>query len=279
MNFIQKLNQLIDLYLVAIKSFGKLRSWLPFLVYALLQFLVLLVCASYDKPLFNTLLYPLVALMGAGKAEYFSHYPGLFVMLPAVFQGGKIILSLIFEGVAIGLTVILLLKAFSPAKGKEYKVAYVFSRWPELMLISAIVTTIWFAAGWGIPSLFSGFLAGSPRRIALFDILLKIIIIILYSIFIYTIPAFIIYRKKIWEAFRFSLSYFRKQPFFSFFLVMFPYLLTIPISYMTSRANVVVAKFTPELVLYILLTGIVVDFIINFVLTGAVVKLLTTEEE
>ena len=111
----------------------------------------------------------------------------------------------------------------------------------------------------------------------MFDLIMRLTTVFIYSVFVYAVPAVVVLQKNIGQAIKISLTFFFRYPIFTFFLALLPYLLTVPISYMTSNADIIVAKFSPELVFYILLIGIVIDMIVNFILTGAVVKFLTEE--
>ncbi|MCX6828651.1 MAG: hypothetical protein NT002_05145 [candidate division Zixibacteria bacterium] len=280
MGFIEKLNLLIGLYLAPLKSFWKGKLWLPFLIYAFLQAVLLILLVSYANPHIYPVLSPLVRLLGEGRDDFFSHYPGLFLMLPQVFDWGKIFLGIILEGLAAGLTSILFLKILAAKTGEEaIKPGYAFSRWLHLAAVWSFITVLLVVTiSWLLPTLFSGLLHGSPRRALFFDMGLRLLTVFIYAIFIYAVPSVVVNRKSVWGALKQSISYFLRHPIFSFFLALFPYLLSVPGSFAISRADVIVSKFSPELVFYILLIGVVIDLFVNFVLTGAIVKFLVEEE-
>jgi hypothetical protein len=271
---------LIGLYLAPLRSFWKGKVWLPFLIYAFLQAALLILLSSYTNPHIYPILSPLVRLLGEGRDDFFSHYPGLFLMLPQVFDWGKIFLGIVLEGLAAGLTSILFLRILAAKAEKEsIRPGYAFSRWLHLAAVWSFITILLIVMiSWLLPTLFSGLLHGSPRRALLFDMGLRLLTVFIYAIFVYAVPSVVVFRKSIWGALKQSISYFVRYPIFSFFLAFFPYLLSVPGSYAISRADVIIAKFAPELVFYILLIGVVIDLFANFVLTGAVVKFLVDEE-
>ncbi|SYZ73656.1 membrane hypothetical protein [Candidatus Zixiibacteriota bacterium] len=279
MGFIEKLNRLIGLYLSVFKLFGRLSVWIPFFVYALLQFGLLLFCVSYIRPAIYPMLSPIVALLGQNADVLFSHYPGLYLMLPQVFQWGKLLLGFIFEGLAAGMTAVLFLHFFSRGKYGEIKSSDAFKRWGQLLAVWAIITILLVLLNRYFPMAAAGFVNGSPRRVALMEILMRLITIGVYAMFVYAVPAVVVERTSIWRGIRLSLNYFARYPIFSFFLALLPYLLTIPVTYITSNSDVVVSKFSPELIFYVLVAGIIIDMIMNFLLTGAVVKFLVEEGE
>lgn len=128
-----------------------------------------------------------------------------------------------------------------------------------------------------LPDLFENFLSGSPRRIAAFEFCMGFLTVVLFSIFIYAVPAVIVYKNSFLQAFKTSISIFARVPIFSFFLALIPYLLTVPTTYLAGKSDVIISKFSPELVFYILAVGLFVDMIANVIMTGAVVKFLDEE--
>jgi hypothetical protein len=48
---------------------------------------------------------------------------------------------------------------------------------------------------------------------------------------------------------------------------------------MTNKSELIMSKFYPELIFYIILAGLVIDFFVNVVLTGAVVKFLDEKSD
>lgn len=279
MGFIQKLNWLIELYLNTLKSARKISIWVPFAIYSFLQFFLLVALVSYVRPGIYAILSPVISLVAGKESPLFGHYPDLFLMLPMVFQWGKLILGIIFEGLAAGVTSLLFFKAFASSEKTPAVYKSSFSRWPQLLITWTCITAVLILVSWLIPSLFSGFLEGSPRRAAVSDTLLRLLSVFLYAIFIYAVPAIVVFQKSVWGAFKLSLSFFIKYPIFSFFLALIPYILSIPTTFLASKSDIIVDKFSPELVFYILLVGIIADLLVNFFTTGAVVKFLIDETE
>lgn len=277
MTFITKINWLAGLYISVLKLSGRFKIWGPFFFYAIFQFLILMVCVNYLNPTINPILSPLVSLLGQERGELYGHYPGLYFLLPQVFQWGKLFFGIIFEGLAAGITAILFLKIFDESRRGDSAISSGISRWVNLALVWSIITIILVGFNWLVPQFFSGFLQGSPRRLAMFDLIMRLTTVFLYSIFVYAVPALVVLKKNVGQALKVSLTFFFRYPIFTFFLTLLPYLLTVPISYMTSNADVIVTKFSPELVFYILLIGIIIDMIVNFIMTGAIVKFLTEE--
>lgn len=276
MRAIDKLNRFIGLYLATFSRVFRFGIWVPLAIYALLQVAIVILAANFTNPALYGILKPLVALLGDRNVEVMSHYPGIYLVMPSVVAWGKYILGVLFEGLVMGMAAVLFVRAYSDTPvGMNYATA--FKKWLPLLIVWCFISALILAANQFIPGLFSSYLAGSPRRIMLFGVAMKLVTVFIYSPFIYAIPAVIVYGNGILRALRTSLSLFAEYPIFSFFLALIPYLLTVPFSYMYENAGTIVSKFTPELMLYLLIGGVIIDMVVNFILSGTVVKFLLDE--
>lgn len=279
MGFIDRLNRLVRLYIDSIKYSIRPRIWWPFFAYLVIQFMILLAIRNYNNPHLYPLLKPIVNLFGEQRAEALSHYPSIFLLMPYVFQMGKIALGVVFEGLAIGLTSVLFFKAYTPSKSKQVDISFALKRWPVLLTIWTIITGFLFLLNFYAPQFFEGFLIGSPKRIMAFEIAMKLLTVLLYTPFIYAVPSVVIYKNSLLKAFKTSLRLFVQYPVFSFFLAFIAYFVSVVASWPAGQADVIISKFTPDLVFYILVIGLVADFAVNIIFTGARVKFLLEEME
>jgi len=285
MNFLEHLNRFVGLYLDLFKSLRRPVIWLPFLVYAGFQFLLLLLLVNSSHPGFHGFLSPLVGsmeearLLSPGSASVFDHYPGLFVVLPSVFQWFKIVLGMVLEGLVIGLGAVLFIRYFVGVADPRTRVALAFRRWPQLLVVWTLITGLMLLVNLYLPRYFEAILVGSPRRLIVFEILMRLLTVGVYSLFVYAIPALMVRNGNILAAFKTSLGNFFRRPIFSFCLVLVPFLISLPLSYASGQAGAIVEKFTPELVFYILTGTIIIDIIVNYILTGTVVNFLLDQGE
>ncbi|MBN2227062.1 MAG: hypothetical protein JW763_06825 [candidate division Zixibacteria bacterium] len=275
MSFVLGMNRFIAVYLSVFRHFFKGRLWWPFVLYALLQFLVLLAVKNYVHPMIYPVLSPIIGLFGERPAQIFSHYPGMFLMLPSVAQWIKLALGVLFEGLAVGLVSVSFLRLFSQDRPTA---ALAFGKWPSLLIVWTIITAILMAINWFLPNLFSDILYLNPRRQFVFGIWMRLLTVVVYAVFIYAVPSIIVYKNNIGEALKDSLRLFFRHPFFTFFLALVPYLLSVPISYILENVDTIVTKFTPELVFYLVVVGLIIDMVVNLLVTGTVVKFLIEEK-
>jgi len=274
MALLDRLNKFLNLYLSVAGLAARPRLWLPFLIYAFLQLALLFILARYTHPLVYSVLSPLISLFSPEVAERFGHYPNLYFLLPTVFQIARLFVAVILEGLVIGLTSVMILRLYKSSAGFSGSIGEAAARWPQLAAGWVLITAPLIALGWYLPEFFADQLIGSPRRLLVFGAGLRLLTVLVYSVFIYALPAVIVFRtnalKGLWLSFRCFLRY----PLFTFFLVFLPYLATVPISYMIERTDIVVTKFSPELVFYLLTAGLFVDMLVNFAVTAAAVVFL-----
>ncbi len=277
MGFIDKINRFIGLYVDTFKALKRPGILLPFLIYACFQVILLQLLVNYTNPGLYPVLSPVINLIREGGGDYFAHYPGLYTMLPLVFQYGKFALGLLFEGLMIGLTVLLFLRIFKSDRTSDFNLSTAFKNWPRLFVVWGVIAGILMIFNLYFPGFFIEYLRGSPRRLMLFDLAVRLATVGIYSVFLYAVPSIIVYRQGIIRSFQSSLVLFLRYPLFSFFLAFVPFMLSLPISYAAANSNLIVNKFSPELVHYLLLGGVVADLVINFFLAGTIAKFLIDE--
>ncbi|MFH2035887.1 MAG: hypothetical protein ABIJ45_05735 [Candidatus Zixiibacteriota bacterium] len=275
--FIEGLNRLMGVYISAAKTIWRISVWGPFFILFLMQLLLLACLNNYVNPHLYPLLYPLVSLLGDSRVDIMAHYPGLYLVLPSVFQYGKLALGILFEGLITGITVIAFLKIFAGSKYSGLNIKSAIRQWHNLLLCWVVISAVLYALNSLIPPFFTEQMYGSPRRQMLFDLGMGLMTTIFYALFIYSLPIIIISGRNFIAAIIKSLSYFRKYPIFSFFIALIAYLITLPASFLSARSETIVDKFTPEMVFYVLAFGLVLDLLINILLTGALTKFLSDE--
>jgi hypothetical protein len=129
------------------------------------------------------------------------------------------------------------------------------------------------------PGWFAPLIKGSPRRELLFELgFLPLIYTIVLSFCFSIIPSIALFGDNILKAIRRSVRILFRRPLTVFLLSLFVLILPVLISAATGRADVVVEKFKPELVYWLLVVGLGVDVLVNFFWMGSAVGLLIEEE-
>jgi hypothetical protein len=280
MIFLNKLNRLLELYTFGLRYLLRPKNWWPFFVYFLLQLILLLILVNFANRYIYSWLEPVIGLLiGSEQAGAFSHYPGLYLFLPFIFQILKLIPGVIFEAVAVGLTVVLFIESYHGTSETGYRYSDVYSRWLQLVLTWVPITAILFAINWFAPQILKPLLVGSPRRMMIFEIGLPLFTVFVYALFVYAVPAVIVYRINFIAALGKSLKLFVRQPLFTIFLTLIANVIPAVLYYLVGKSNVIVADFAPELVSYLLFVTIIIDMIIYIIFIGALTRFLIEEKE
>lgn len=277
MGIVSGINRFIRLWIDTLKQVGAGKIWLALIALFGINWLVLYAHYDFLSPLFYNVVTAWTSLFGEQPAGGFTHYPGHFLLLPYFFGWAKTLVSVLIEGIVLGLVAMLFYRRYLDADGEG---AGRFTGGLMLKLVGAwlIFNVLVLAAGQLLPSLFEPFLAGSPRRQAAFSYgLMPLVFVVLLTLFLYVIPSLIVFRDSLFGAFGRSLRIFMRNPFTSFFLALLILILPLAFSLLNSPETIV-SKFNPELVYWMLLGGLVADLLANYFWMGTTTRLLVSEE-
>ena len=271
MNFLEKINLFFSVYLAGLKSFKKPLLWLPFVLYALIQILLLLALVNFYSPLLSLTFIPLIKKF---IGEFALHYPAYFLFLPKIFSRANLLLGGIIGSFTIGWGTYLFFSHFLP--DNRIKVAegvkVSFSKYLLLLGVWAIETIVLLGWFFLISRVGRGFLGGSFKRELAFELLSLGSGLIFYGLFAFTISAIILSGRNIISALGLSISIYKRNFFSTYLFVLLPNLLTLPFTFLNRRAIYLISKFNPEIVFLILVLEIFVSMIANYVLISTLTR-------
>ncbi|MFH0931690.1 MAG: hypothetical protein V1890_07115 [Candidatus Zixiibacteriota bacterium] len=271
MNFLEKINLFFSVYLAGLRSFKKPLLWLPFVLYALVQILLLLALVNFYSPLLSLTFIPLIKKF---IGEFALHYPAYFLFLPKIFSRANLLLGGIIGSFTIGWGTYLFFSYFLP--DNRVKVAegvkVSFSKYLLLLGIWAIETIVLLGWFFLISRVGRGFLGGSFKRELAFELLSLGSGLIFYGLFAFTISAIILSGRNIISALGLSISIYKRNFFSTYLFVLLPNLLTLPFTFLNRRAIYLISKFNPEIVFLILVLEIFVSMIANYILISTLTR-------
>ena len=281
MGFIASINRFIDLFIGTFKRFGLGRAWLLLLIWGAVNWLVLYAHYNFTSPVFYGIINTWTHLLGEQQATGFSHYPGHFMMLPYFFGWAKLIISVIFEGAVLGGVALLFYNSYyEPDEHDSSTFNQVLKSWIHLILAWVILNGLVLLFNILLPEFFESLILRHPRRRMFFDYgLMPFIYVILVALFFFTLPAIVIFGENVLAAIKRSFVIFFKNPFTCFFLALFILIIPIGVAKMLDNPGLMVARFKPELVYWVLLISLAADFLANFFWMGTAVRFLINEEE
>jgi hypothetical protein len=268
---------LSQIFILTYQAFrNKPSLYLPFIIFAVLEFLSLMALFLAPRAPFREVLGPPIK---AFWGERFLHYPLNFLLLPKLASHARTFLSVFAGSLLTGIAVAKLYK-------KPLRVA--FKRYLSLFLVVLIVTLLFYflvkIATSGISSYFT---SGHQRllfigqKLWMGPILIAInlmLAVFVQSLFVYVIPLLILkedgFIPTVIKSAVFLRGYFLK----TVFLVALPMLAYIPIIVLNYNTGFLIDKFFPECILLIAVGSIVITSLIIDPLVTVSTALLYWEE-
>jgi len=278
MGLIKSINQIIILFLDTLKQAGRLGIWLLLLGYFLVIWLLLYAHYNFLSPIFYPLISTWVSLFGEDSFTAFSHYPGHFLYLPYFFGWGKLLLGLLVEGLVLGGVAAMFADSFRKiARPDRTPFKSVLSLWLHLVLVWVVINGLTVVVNFFLPDLLQAFHQDSPRRLmAIRFVILPFILTVILALFYFAIPAVVVFRDNFLKALGRSLKLFFRRPVTCFFLAAI--IMFVPYFISALPTDVLIVKFKPELVYWVILVGLAVELLANYFWMGTAVRFLIEEE-
>lgn len=239
--------------------------FLPLLVYAVLQLLLLAGLAFSMYPPFSFIFVPLQrALYG----ETALHYPNHFLVLPQLFDNLNIILSGVFGILVIGVTTMLFFSG-SSQPSLPTSLRPVWQRYFHLIAAwfgeTALILLVIVGFSWGASK--------TPAAGSYMGILRVIGVVGVSAIFAFTTVLILIERKPFWTALPQSVKMFARYALVTLLLVALPVVLQLPVQFILANATVVIRKLNPEVIIWVIATGVLISALSNYFVIGTVTHL------
>lgn len=265
-----KFKRLIWLWMQCFKSMRSLNTFVPFLLYAIIQVLLLFSLLNFATSPFSNLFVPIIRKLFGEPA---LHYPNFFLILSPLYSQINIILSGFIGIIIIGMATYLFAGTFN---GESYKVGQSFKitlpKYGMLFIIWIIETALTFVMIVGVPKLLNSLLQPSYRMDRIFELVGLLLAIAIASIFAYTTVLIILDKQKLFQSIAKTFSIFKKNAVTSFILVALPTLLYFPINYLTRKAPILITKFSPESIVILLGAGILISFFSSYFMIGSITR-------
>lgn len=268
----EKLNFLIGSYIGTVRAMFSVRLWTPFLLFAILSFIVLWLFAHPYFPVLGSVFSTLAHWITG--SEGVAHYPDLYAYLPNTWGMSIIVLSVIMEVALVG-SGFLLLAGYYRREKTSFSVALsgAMSRYFAIFLIWLSLTLVFMAILLYVPKLFDPLVGGSPRRTLALKVGLHFTIIpLIQALLMYALPNILIDGQKLMAAVGSSMRTFLRNIVSSYVIALIPGAIALPFMLAVSRPDMIVTKFYPELVLYLIVGQIVTNMIASFVFASTVIR-------
>lgn len=240
--------------------------FLPFLVFSVIDLLLLAVLYLAPRQPFNVVLGPPIR---AFWGEAYLHYPNNFLLLPQLASLSRTLLYIVAGSLLTGMAVLFVKRAYSGREAGSVWLA-VSRRYVPLAGIVLLVTGVFTVFSRGMEAYFSFFFSHNsslfliPARIWRHEASFALNLIAgigVQAVFVYAVPALLIENTGMGRAVLRSWVVFKRMPFATLALVSVPVLAYLPVMVLQYKTPFFVNLY-PESVLYIAVAGSLINALI-----------------
>ncbi|MBK7143454.1 MAG: hypothetical protein IPH75_15390 [bacterium] len=280
MSFLKNLNHLASVLVDVLKNLGRGKAWLALFVYASVLGLVLIAHYKHLTPLFYGPIKTVSSLINPDLSERLYHYPSHFLYLPWFYGWAKLAISVLIEGIFLGTAALAFWHGFQSTRPKGSLFKSALRLWPQFIMISIIFNGLITAASFFLPEMLHSMLISSPRRQLAFEfVFLPVIYSVLLALFFTAIPSVAIHGDSFWKAIKRSFSLAIRRPISMFILSLLVLIVPLLLSAAANRPEILIEKFRPELVFWVLFIGLFAEMVANYVWICASVRFLVDDEQ
>jgi len=274
-----KIKRLIWLWIQCFKSMRVVKIFVPLLIYAIFQLLLLFSLSHFTEFPFSGFLVPFVRNF---FGEVALHYPNFYFILASLYGQGNIVLSGVIRIVLVAMATYLFAAYFSNAKPnlrKAFKVAV--SHYGVLFMIWFLASALTLMMVVGLPYLMNRFLQPGYMLSRVFDVLGFLLGLVATSMFAYATVLVVLRKQKLAPAISNTFSIFFQNAGTSFFLIAIPTVFYLPIRYLSRRVDLLFAKYSPETIITVLAIGIFISLLSSYFQIGSITRfyLLLADEK
>lgn len=249
--------------------------WVPFLLVAVVQFVLLALIVGFHKTAILPVGLPLVKLLGGEPA---THYPVFYYALPTMFSRVNLAIALLVGSIAGGAATLLFAHFWGLGERKNaWKRS--FRAAPSLIPLTLLVIAILYGAG--------ALVRLVPRETMLGDSAVRwgtrggmlALFILVQSFLGYGTAWIVLMGHKFFPAVRDSIRVAGITLLPTLLVVALPALILFPVSYATGRIDLIADKLRPETTLALVSLQIVLEVFCTFILAGALTRLFVWRME
>lgn len=273
-----KVRRLLFVWGQCFRSMKNGSTYVPFLIYAMVQVLLLYALNNFARSPFSYVLVPLVRRLFGEPA---LHYPNYYLVFSSLYSQLNIVLSGLVGIVIIGAATYIFAAGFAGRKvsvGQALRTT--MQKYGILFIAWLMVSVAVFAVILGLPYVLMRLLQPDYMVGRIIDLLGLLMGILTASIFSYTSALIILDNQKLLKTMSTTIAIFKRNAITTFVLVAIPTLLYFPISYLCRRIDLILSKFSAEMVVVLLGIGIMITFIAGYIQTSSITRfyLLLTEK-
>jgi len=271
MRLSEQVNALLWSWSETLRALRRRAALGPLLVYAAAQTAALLALAFFAYPPLSAVVAPALKWRFGERA---LHYPNnLFVLRPALGEV-DVPLSVLFGSLTAGAAAIAF-AAFYHGRRERFAASWRAASPCYLPLVgAAAITTALSQVISRVPLSFWGHLAeDSPSRFRLLRLVTIALVIAVQALMVYAIPAIAAGKRRFGPAVLGSLRLAVRQPVVTYLIVAAPAALELFPAWLARESDVIAIRFSPELLIGVMLIWIAVILLASYATLGAATRL------
>jgi|GEM_PF-1650769 len=265
-----KLKRLFWLWIQCFKSMRNVQTFIPFLLYAIFQAVLLYALINFSRAPFSGIFVPLIQKIFGDAA---LHFPNFYMVLTPLYSQINIIFSGLVGILLIGIATLIFAGIFNNHKTSfGQALSITMSKYGALFLVWIIVAALTLIMILGFPKLLNKLLQPSYSIGRIFDMVGLLLGILVASIFAYGTILIVIEKQGIISALSNTFLIFKKNAVTSFILVAVPTFFYFPISYLTRKSAIIITDFSPDVIILLLGAGIVISLFGSYFQVGSITR-------
>ncbi|MFH1864813.1 MAG: hypothetical protein ABIK85_02920 [Candidatus Eisenbacteria bacterium] len=270
MGVVQQFNALVWSWAEMFRALRRRAALGPFLIYAGIQTVVLLMLLGFTLPPLR-LFVP--ALMRWRFGEQALHYPNNLLALRSALGQVDLVLS-VFLGALVTASAVHLFTSFYIKQKARLSEGLAVGRSKYVPALAvAIIVAVLSQLVVRVPmSVWGGLADSSPMRFRMLRLLLIGVVIAVQAIFLYGIAAVVVDGKRIGAALSSTVALAFRQPVTTLLLVAVPAALELLPAWLMRNSPLIIYRFSPEFLVVGMFLWIVVILFINYVTVGAATR-------
>jgi hypothetical protein len=273
----RQLSLLLWSWIETSRNLCRARLWGPFLAFALIQCLAVLLLTQFHRPLLSALLVPVIQIFGG---EGIMHYPAFFMALPTLFSRTSLVLDLLFGAWLFGAAFLFFWQADRPTEPERGGLGRATRAWGVLIGGRLPVTAGLVLVIFILPLLLVGDQeAMSGNQIRAFRYGTILLGSIVEALFLYVALAILVEGRGVFRAIERSVHVATRIPLATLGAVLIPNLVQIPIAYVLRHSQTIAFRLSPEMVAWAIVLGVLAYTAATFYIVGAGARLFRVQTE
>lgn len=267
---IGKFKRLIWLWTQCFKSMRNLKTFVPFFLYAILQIFLVYALVNFSHSPFSNLLIPIIRKFFGEPA---LHYPNFFYIMAPLYNQINLLISGLLGIIVIGVATHLFgVKIREDKLSLSNALKATMPKYGVLLIIWIIESALTLAMIIGVPQVLNNLLQPDYTLSRIINLAGFLLGIGVASVFAYTTMLIVLDDQKLIHTISQTFLIFKKNMFTSFLLVAVPTFFYFPISYILKETDLLISKFSPEIVVVVLGTGIFISFLSSYFQIGTITQ-------